>query len=78
MRFCINKIRFNVFYKTERVKDKEVIMSKVLFVVSPTLNSFVDPKKGTTGNKIDCAMKHFANSTVSNATIATLKKRKNT
>lgn len=47
-------------------------MSKVLFVVSPTINSFVDPKKGTTGNKIDCAMKHFANSTVSNVTVAAL------
>ena len=45
-------------------------MSKVLFLVSPTLNSFADPRKGTTGNKIDCAMKHFANSAVSNAEIA--------
>lgn len=47
-------------------------MSKVLFLVSPALNSFVDPKKGTTGNKIDCAMKHFANSQISNATVAAL------
>lgn len=45
-------------------------MSKILFLVSPTLNSFADPRKGTTGNKIDCAMKHFANSAVSNAEIA--------
>lgn len=36
-------------------------MSKVLFLVSPTLNSFADSRKGTTGNKIDCASKHFAN-----------------
>lgn len=47
-------------------------MSKVLFLVSPTLNSFVDKKKGTTGNKIDCATKHFANSMTSNVTIAGL------
>ncbi len=44
-------------------------MSKVLFLVSPTLNSFVDPRKGTTGNKIDCAMHHFGNSLVSNVQI---------
>lgn len=44
-------------------------MSKVLFLVSPTLNSFVDRKKGTTGNKIDCAMKHFANAVVSDVQI---------
>lgn len=47
-------------------------MSKVLFLVSPTLNSFVDKKKGTTGNKIDCATKHFANSMTSNITVAGL------
>lgn len=47
-------------------------MSKVLFLVSPTLNAFVDKKKGTTGNKIDCATKHFANSMISNATVAGL------
>ncbi len=45
-------------------------MSKVLFLISPTLNSFVDNRKGTTGNKIDCAMHHFSNSMVSNAQIA--------
>ncbi len=49
-------------------------MSKVLFLVSPTLNSFADPRKGTTGNKIDCASKHFANGfvthTVAGAAIA--------
>ena len=44
-------------------------MSKVLFLVSPTLNSFVDRRKGTTGNKIDCAFQHFKNSTVSNVQI---------
>ena len=45
-------------------------MSKILFLVSPTLNSFVDPRKGTTGNKIDCATHHFANAMVSNTEIA--------
>ena len=45
-------------------------MSKVLFLVSPTLNSFVDKKKGTTGNKIDCALKHFSNAVVSDVQIA--------
>ena len=45
-------------------------MSKVLFVISPTLNSFADSRKGTTGNRIDCAMQHFANSAISNAEIA--------
>ena len=44
-------------------------MSKVLFLVSPTLNSFVDRRKGTTGNKIDCAFQHFKNSTISNVQI---------
>ncbi len=44
-------------------------MSKVLFLVSPTLNSFVDRRKGTTGNKIDCAMQHFKNSAISNVQI---------
>jgi len=44
-------------------------MSKVLFLVSPTVNALVDRKKGTTGNKIDCAMKHLTNSTISNATL---------
>ena len=44
-------------------------MSKILFLVSPTLNSFVDKRKGTTGNKIDCAMQHFGNSFVSNLQI---------
>lgn len=39
-------------------------MSKVLFVISPTLNSFADSRKGTTGNKIDCAMKHTGNALV--------------
>ncbi len=39
-------------------------MSKVLFLVSPTLNSFADSRKGTTGNKIDCAMKHAGNAIV--------------
>ena len=39
-------------------------MSKVLFLISPTLNSFVDKRKGTTGNKIDCATKHCANAIV--------------
>ncbi len=47
-------------------------MSKVLFLVSPTLNSFVDRRKGTTGNKIDCAFQHFKNSTVSNVQIGAL------
>lgn len=47
-------------------------MSKVLFLVSPTLNSFVDKRKGTTGNKIDCATKHFTNSMASNVTVAGL------
>lgn len=47
-------------------------MSKILFLVSPTLNSFVDPRKGTTGNKIDCATHHFSNAMVSNAEIATV------
>lgn len=45
-------------------------MSKVLFLVSPTLNSFVDKQKGTTGNKIDCALKHFSNAAVSDLQIA--------
>lgn len=45
-------------------------MSKLLFLVSPTLYSFSDPRKGTTGNKIDCAMHHFTNNVVSNAEIA--------
>ena len=45
-------------------------MSKVLFLVSPTLNSFVDKKKGTTGNRIDCAMKHFFYFVVSDVQIA--------
>ena len=45
-------------------------MSKILFLVSPTLNSFADPRKGTTGNKIDCATHHFGNAMVSNAEIA--------
>lgn len=44
-------------------------MSKVLFLISPTLNSFADRRKGTTGNKIDCAFQHFKNSTVSNIQI---------
>ena len=47
-------------------------MSKVLFLVSPTLNSFVDKKKGTTGNRIDCAMKHFSNAVVSDVQIASV------
>ncbi len=47
-------------------------MSKVLFLVSPTLNSFVDRRKGTTGNKIDCAFQHFKNSTISNVQIGAL------
>lgn len=41
-------------------------MSKVLFLVSPTLNSFVDRRKGTSGNKIDCAFQHFKNGMTSN------------
>lgn len=45
-------------------------MSKVLFLISPTLNSFVDPKKGTSGNKIDCAFKHFGNAAKYNTGIA--------
>lgn len=44
-------------------------MSKVLFLVSPSLNSFADRRKGTTGNKIDCAFHHFKNSAVSNIQI---------
>lgn len=47
-------------------------MSKVLFLISPTLNSFADKRKGTTGNKIDCASKHFSNSFVSNLQIGTV------
>lgn len=47
-------------------------MSKVLFLVSPTLNSFVDPRKGTTGNKIDCATKHFTNGMRSNIELGAL------
>ena len=39
-------------------------MSKVLFLVSPTLNSFVDKRKGTMGNRIDCATKHAGNAIV--------------
>lgn len=46
-------------------------MSKVLFVVSPTLNALVDPRKGTTGNKIDCAAQHFKNGVTSNVMIGT-------
>lgn len=44
-------------------------MSKVLFLISPTLNAFADRRKGTTGNKIDCAFQHYKNSTVSNIQI---------
>ncbi len=44
-------------------------MSKVLFLVSPTLNSFVDKRKGTSGNKIDCAFQHFKNGMTSNVQI---------
>jgi len=44
-------------------------MSKVLFMVSPTINALVDPKKGTTGNKIDCAMQHFKNAAISDTVI---------
>lgn len=47
-------------------------MSKILFLVSPSLNSFADKQKGTTGNKIDCAFQHYKNSTVSNMQIATV------
>ena len=39
-------------------------------MVSPALNAFVDPKKGTTGNRIDCAMNHFGNAVVSDLQIA--------
>ena len=49
--------------------SKELCMSKVLFLVSPALNSFADKRKGTTGNKIDCAMHHFANAVVSDVQI---------
>ncbi len=45
-------------------------MSKVLFVISPSLNALTDRRKGTTGNKIDCASKHMGNSIRSNAEIA--------
>lgn len=45
-------------------------MSKVLFLISPSMNAMVDRRKGTTGNKIDCASKHLANSIRSNAEIA--------
>lgn len=45
-------------------------MSKVLFLISPTLNSFADKRKGTSGNKIDCAFQHYKNSTISNWQIA--------
>lgn len=41
-------------------------MSKVLFFISPSLNSFADKRKGTSGNKIDCAAQHYKNSTISN------------
>lgn len=47
-------------------------MSKVLFVISPTLNAFADKRKGTSGNKIDCAFQHYKNSTVSNLQIGTV------
>lgn len=45
-------------------------MSKVLFFISPSLNAFADRRKGTSGNKIDCAFQHYKNSTVSNLQIA--------
>lgn len=45
-------------------------MSKVLFLISPSLNAFADKRKGTSGNKIDCAFQHYKNSTVSNLQIA--------
>ena len=44
-------------------------MSKVLFFVSPTLNALADKRKGTAGNKIDCAFQHYKNSTISNIQI---------
>ena len=44
-------------------------MSKVLFFVSPTLNALADKRKGTAGNKIDCAFQHYKNSTISNLQI---------
>lgn len=44
-------------------------MSKVLFFVSPTLNALADRRKGTAGNKIDCAFQHYKNSTISNLQI---------
>lgn len=47
-------------------------MSKVLFLISPSLNAFADRRKGTTGNKIDCAFQHYKNSTVSNLQIGAL------
>lgn len=44
-------------------------MSKVLFLVSPTVNALVDKRKGTAGNKIDCAFQHYKNSLISNVEI---------
>lgn len=44
-------------------------MSKVLFLISPSLNALADRQKGTAGNKIDCAFQHYTNSTRSNIEI---------
>lgn len=46
-------------------------MSKVLFFISPTINSFADKNKGSKANKTACAVSHFTNSAKSNAQIIT-------
>ena len=44
-------------------------MSKILFVISPTINSFTDKDKGSKANRINCAYSHLKNSVTSNIQI---------
>src|SRR5574344_1451006 len=44
-------------------------MSKILFLISLTINSFYDKDKGSKTNRTACAYSHFTNSLSSNAQI---------
>jgi hypothetical protein len=45
-------------------------ISKIFYLISPSLHSLTDSKKGTTGNRIDCAWSHFRNGFISDVFIA--------
>ena len=46
------------------------VMSKILFLISPTINSFTDKDKGSKANRTACAYSHLKNSVSSNIEIA--------